>query len=151
MHYAKKTPPLDPWKFFKGKLNAVGIILDPFGRVLKSFEIDIYGEFTNTSGVMRQVFTHKGATVAKRTWSFVRLSEHHFEGCAPDVVGKMRGEWQGNAILMHYKLRIPLFGRERVLEVSDFLYAVNAHTVQNIAVFRKWGFPVARLYISFRK
>lgn len=151
VHYAKRTPSLDPWKFFKGKLNAVGIILDPFGRVLQSFEIDVYGEFTKASGVMRQNFMHADVIVAKRTWTFARVSTHHFEGCAPDVIGKMRGEWRGNAIAMHYKLRIPLFGRERVVDVEDFLYAVNAHTVQNIAVFRKWGIPIARLYINFRK
>ncbi|MGN6669934.1 MAG: DUF3833 family protein [Candidatus Nucleicultricaceae bacterium] len=149
--YKHKNPKLDPWKFFKGKLHAVGMIQDPFGRVLQSFDIDVFGEFTRTSGVMKQTFTSGGAPIAKRTWNFVKISDHRFEGCAPDVVGKARGEWQGNAIHMTYRIRIPLFGRERIVDVDDFLYAVNAEQVLNTAVFKKWGIPVARLYISFQK
>lgn len=149
--YKNKSPKLDPWKFFKGKLHAVGMIQDPFGRVIQSFDVDIWGEFTRTSGMMKQTFTSGGVMVAKRTWNFVKTSEHHFEGCAPDVVGKANGEYQGNAIHMTYRIRIPLFGRERIVDVDDFLYAINPNQVLNTAVFKKWGIPVARLYISFQK
>ena len=161
--YAQEQPALVLSDFLKGHLRAQGLFRDRGGEVVRRFEVDMQAKWDGEPGAERGVldehFTyldhlHRG-DVQRRVWHLKRVADAlgvtRYEGEADDVVGVAQGELAGNTLHWHYRLKLPVDGREIEVEMDDWMYLMTPRLMLNQAVMSKWGFKLGEVQIVFEK
>lgn len=136
-------------EFFDGELGAHGVILGRGGRVRRSFNAIMRGEWHEDEGVLKGVLTEEfvfdDGELLKRRWEFIRVGEGRFEGTASDVEGLATLEISGNALRMDYALMVPVRDRSLTVQVEDWLWRMEPDIVVNKSTMRKWGFRIGEI------
>jgi len=149
--YKDEKPQLSIEKFFSGDLEAIGIVSDRSGRVLKRFVCAMKGSWDGAELILDEDFTWSDNTRQKRTWRLKRLSPGKFIGTAGDVVGEAEVEVAGNAMHLVYTLEVPKDGSTTQLHVDDWLYLVTDTVMINHSKLTKFGFDAAEVVLTIRK
>lgn len=136
-------------EFFNGELGAHGVILSRGGKVRRSFNAVMRGEWREENGVLKGVLTEDfvfdDGEVLQRRWELTRVGEGRFEGTAADVEGTAMLETSGNALRMDYALMVPMRGKSLIVQVEDWLWRMEPDVVVNKSTMRKWGFRVGEI------
>ncbi|SIN74771.1 DUF3833 family protein [Halodesulfovibrio marinisediminis] len=136
-------------KFFTGELKAHGVILGFGGKVKRSFNAVMHGEWREEEGVLKGVLTEKfifdDGEKLERRWDFTSVGDGRFEGTASDVEGTAKLETSGNALRMDYALLVPVSGRTISVQVEDWLWLMTPDILVNKSTMRKWGFKVGEI------
>jgi len=137
-------------EFFSGKLSAHGVILDRKGKVRRSFNAIMCGEWHKEEGMLKGVlteeFTFNDGEVLQRRWEMKRVAAGRYEGTAADVEGIAVLETSGNALRMDYALVVPTGkGRTITVQVEDWLWRMEPNVVVNKSTMRKWGLRVGEI------
>ncbi len=138
-------------EFFAGRTRAHGLVEDRFGRVRRTFVVEIEGREDGDVFVLEESFRFDDGEVSSRTWRVRRTGPHAYEGTAADVVGVARGDASGNTLRWAYRLRLPIGGREVVVGFDDRMYLGADGTMLNIARMHKWGVTLGRVTIAFSR
>ena len=150
--YQNNTPTLTIQNYFNGPLKAQGMLQNWNGKQTRRFDITMTGEWKNEKeGQLHESFVFDDGEKQTRDWTLTMIDAHHFVASAHDVVGQARGEQYGNTIHMQYSLRVKVNGKDRDINIDDWLYAMNDKVVINKSTLKKFGLTVGQLTIAFNK
>ncbi|NBX52292.1 MAG: DUF3833 domain-containing protein [Proteobacteria bacterium] len=149
--YALNSPKMDIRNYFRGNLEAFGILQDRSGKVIKTFTVKMKGSWQGNDGKLEEDFVFSDGKTDHRVWELKVADDHNFIGKAGDVVGEARGEQYGNAMRMNYVLTIPVDNRKINVKINDWMYLIDNDSLVNVSELKKFGFRVATLTIGFKK
>ena len=149
--FTGKGPQFDLRKHLNGPILCEGVIYGPTGRVASRFVADMEARWDGNRGVMTERFHYDGGAVQNREWTLLLNNDGTIKATAPDVVGEGRGQAEGPAVLMEYRIRMDQGAGGHVLDVTDWMYLTENGTIMNRSQFRKFGVKVAELVATMRK
>jgi len=149
--YANSSPAFDVESYFKGQLQAHGIVLDRGGKVTRRFTVEMLGTWKGRQGKLQEWFVFDDGEKTTRTWQITKLREGYYIGTAGDVVGRAIGESGGFALHWDYQLVLPFDGKEVQVTFDDWLYQVDTNVVINRSYITKWGFRVGEVILVITK
>lgn len=149
--YANTSPRFDVESYFKGPLQAQGIVLDRGGKVTRRFTVEMFGTWQGTRGKLEEWFIFDDGEKTTRTWRITKLSDGRYSGTAGDVVGTADGESGGFALHWDYQLDLPYDGKLVRVTFDDWLYQVDTNVVINRSFITKWGFRVGEVILVITK
>lgn len=148
--YANQTPKFDLKQYFNGKVDAVGMVQDRSGKVIKRFSVLLDCKWDGNNGTLNEYFEYSDGTKQTRVWHIVKDGDHYV-GTAADVVGKALGEASGNALHWSYTLALPVDDSVYNIQFNDWMFQMDDKTMLNRAVMSKFGFKVGEIFLSFHK
>jgi len=149
--FAGKGPAFDPRTHLSGPILCEGVVFGPMGRVSSRFVADMVGEWTGTTGVLKERFRYDTGMVQDRQWTLRLDEDGAIAAEAPDVVGAGVGRVAGPAVEMRYRIRLAPEAGGHVLDVVDWMYLMENGTILNRSQFRKFGIKVAELVATMRR
>lgn len=146
--YRDNRPAFVLEEFFDGHLTAHGVLKNRGGTVTRHFNATIDASW-DEEGVGRLVerFEFDDGEVQHRTWTLTPDGEGRYQGTAEDVIGTGELRVSGNALRLDYVLEIDYRGRKLNLNVEDWMWRIDEHTVLNESTLRKWGFRVGSIQL----
>ena len=138
--------------FFEGQTRAWGFFEDPFGRVKRSFTADITGHWEDGTFFLSEHFHFSDGSTDERTWQlrFDAVSSE-FSAVCGDSIGEGRGYHVPGGCYLTYRVALDIGQRKVPVRFSDLFHLVDSETLLNRAKVSKWGLPVGRLSIAFRR
>lgn len=125
---------------FAGRARGWGIFEDRFGRLKRSFRIDIAGRYSGSELVIDEAFVYGDGARENRTWHVVSLGGGRFRGTCPDCVGEAIGEVDAAGVIrMRYAFRLAMKARSLVVDFDDRIYRIDGGRAINRATVTKWG------------
>ncbi|MBA8736126.1 DUF3833 domain-containing protein [Chromobacterium violaceum] len=149
--YAANRPLLDPGRFFLGKTEAWGMFQDRQGRVAKRFTVDMDGERQGDDLVLTERFHYSDGSRQQRVWRLKPTGDGRWRGLAKDVVGEAVGETAGNALRWRYTLKLPVDGKQYLVQFDDWMFLQDERSLLNRATMSKFGFRLGEVTLFFRK
>jgi len=149
--YKNNSPKFDVRKYFNGNLEAYGILQNWQGKVIRTFTVKMQGSWQENNGILQEDFLFNDGEKQQRTWQLTMQDDHHFTATASDVVQTAQGKQYGNAVKMDYVLAIPMGNKTYNFTIKDWLFLVDENSLVNVSTITKFGIPVAKLSIGFKK
>lgn len=149
-HYRDSSPNFKLEAFFNGPLRAYGMVQDYSEQVTRRFIVNMIARWEGNEGILEEDFIYADGEKQRRVWYLNKLSEHHYQGRADDVVGIAEGHVEGFALNWNYTLQVPIDGEIMEFQLDDWMYLVDENHLLNRATMKKFGLPVAEitLYIE---
>lgn len=149
--YRGRSPALVPDQFFRGSLEARGVVKDFSGEVIRTFDADIEASWSDDgTGTLDEVFRFDDGEVDTRVWTLTPEAGG-YRAHAGDVVEPGFMTWRGNAIHMNYVLRVPYGDGTIDVRMDDWMYLVTPDTLINETAMSKWGIPVGEVVLVIRR
>lgn len=145
------TPRFEITSFLEGRTTAMGVFEDRFGTLRRRFWVEIMGRWQDGVFLLEETFTYDTGDSEARTWRVVPQPEGRFTATCLDCVGEAQGECTGDSILMRYRFRLKLSGRELVVSFHDRIYRMGDDIAVNRATMSKWGVRLGELCLFFRR
>lgn len=151
--YQNTTPELVIEDYFHGKTTARGVFQDRFGKVRRTFFVDIKGTWDEETQTLKLVedFLYNDGQTEQRIWTIKKTGKDTYTGMADGVIGEASGESQGQAFNFKYKFALPVDGSIWNVTFDDWMYLLDQKTLFNKATIRRYGIRLGDVYISFRK
>lgn len=149
--YAQERPRLDLREYLDGPLTAHGVFTDRSGKVLRRFTVQMTGRWQGDQGTLDEHFTYSDGSTQRRVWHLTHLGDGRYRGTADDVVGEALGQSAGNAFRWVYTLALPVDGRVWQVELDDWMYRIDEHTVINRSAMRKFGIHLGDVTLAFTR
>lgn len=148
--YHDSLPLLRPSQFFRGNLEAHGMIQNRSGQVIRRFHARLIGQWQENKGELNEVFSFDDGETQTRQWLLVENGQS-LTGTAEDVSGEAVGCFSGAALHWRYTLVINIKGKDVRISLDDRMYLIDDHCLINRTVMRKFGLKVGEVTISIRK
>lgn len=145
------APALDLARWFAGRTAAAGLFEDRFGRLKRTFVVDVTGSPTGDGITLEEDFRYDDGQVERRVWRIATLPDGRFTGTAADVLGHAEGHVEGRVARMFYTLMVPVGGRRIAMRFDDRMALMPDGTLLASARVSKFGLVVGHVFISFRK
>ncbi len=150
--YGDRKTKVDLRNFFKGDIEGWGAVFDYKGQQTRSFSVKIIGTWqTPDKGVLQEWFEFDDGEKTERIWDIVFSNEQLFIGKAKDVIGDADGTQNGNAVNLHYTLRIPYKDSTLDLNMDDWMYLIEENLILNRTTMKKFGFKVGEIVLFMKK
>ena len=149
--YANETPKLNLRDFFSGKIQALGIVQNRSGKVIKRFEADISASWVGNVGTLDEKFQYSDNTKSTRVWKLTETSPNKYVATAHDVFDQAKGEVAGNAFFLDYYLDLPVGDSSYKIHFKDWMYLVDNKTILARTYMTKWGFNVGEITLVMTK
>jgi hypothetical protein len=151
-NYSNNSPKLDIRQYLNGKIKAWGILEDRSGKITRRFTVEMTGTWNGNEGTLEEFFVFDDGKKDQRTWKIKFDDNNNFTATAGDVVGKAKGEQQGNAMQMNYVLDLKLDnGKNYEVKLDDWMYLIDEKTLINKSTIKKFGITFGKLTIFFQK
>ena len=151
-HYAREKPELELSSFFNGTIDAWGIFQKRDGAVARRFHVVIEASWRSPQeGVLDERFTYSDGETQRRVWTLKRQSDGTWQGTADDVVGVATGKVAGNALRWTYIMRLPVDGKEYLVDFDDWMWQLDDSSMMNRSVMSKFGIDLGEVTLFFKK
>ncbi len=151
-HYAREKPELELSSFFNGTIDAWGIFQKRDGAVARRFHVVIEASWKSPQeGVLDERFTYSDGETQRRVWTLKRQSDGTWQGTADDVVGVATGKVAGNALRWTYVMRLPVDGKEYLVDFDDWMWQLDDSSMMNRSVMSKFGIDLGEVTLFFKK
>ena len=151
-HYAQEKPALEMSSFFNGTIDAWGMFQKRSGEVARRFHVEIQAKWTSPEeGTLDEHFTYSDGEKQRRVWTLKRQPDGTWQGTADDVVGVATGRIAGNALRWTYVLRLPVDGKEYLVNFDDWMWQMDDQSMMNRSTMSKFGFDLGEVTLFFRK
>ncbi len=151
-HYAQEKPVLEMSSFFNGTIDAWGMFQKRSGEVARRFHVEIQANWSSPDeGTLDEHFTYSDGEKQRRVWTLKRQSDGTWQGTADDVVGVATGRIAGNALRWTYVLRLPVDGKEYLVNFDDWMWQMDDQSMMNRSTMSKFGFDLGEVTLFFRK
>jgi hypothetical protein len=147
----KDAPDLKIEEYFLGPTKAYGIVEDRWGKLRKSFTVDMNGYYEGEQFILDEHFAYSDGTTEHRLWRITKLDDLSYTGVAEGVIGKAVGKRFGNVLNWQYDLTIQVGERPVTVHFDDWMYQMNDRVLLNRARFSKFGFEVGSVTLAFEK
>lgn len=149
--YEDKPPYLKIEEYFKGPVQAWGIVQDRTGKVVRRFDVDMIGRVDGDNIILEEDFHYYDGKKERRVWRIERTAEGRYRGQAADVIGTAEGKTHGSQLKWAYQMEVPVDGERYVFTFDDWMYLMNDGVVINRAAMKKLNITVAEITIMFKK
>ena len=149
--YRNGEPRFDIRRELRGDILCEGVIYGPLGRVASRFVADMKATWDGPNCVMSERFRYDSGRTQDREWQLALGNDGAIKARADDLIGTGRGQQDGSAVLLRYKIRLPRESGGHVLSVTDWMYLTPNGTIINRSQFRKFGIKVAELVSTMRR
>lgn len=151
--FAGSKTNLQPDDYFLGHTRSWGVTENRAGEPISHFTTDSFGKRETGGNVqIEQTFHYQGGRTQQRTWNVHRLNEHEFEATANDVVGKARGEAQGNVFRWEYTIALKPGNPFSRVRLRQWMYLPEGtDTMFTRVEVRKFGIIVQQITESFQR
>jgi hypothetical protein len=151
-HYAREKPELELSSFFNGTIDAWGIFQKRDGAVARRFHVVIEASWKSPQeGVLDERFTYSDGETQRRVWTLKRQPDGTWQGTADDVVGVATGKVAGNALRWTYVMRLPVDGKEYLVDFDDWMWQLDDSSMMNRSVMSKFGVDLGEVTLFFKK
>ena len=153
--YAQNRPEFIPEQFFNGELSAQGLVKNRSGKVIRYFTASIKAYWQDGQGTLEEKFIFNDGEHQSRTWTLVPTEDKQgikrYIARAGDVIGDGQAQIAGNSMHLNYQLQISYNKKPLILNVDDWMWLVDEHTVINESRLSKWGFTLGSIQLSIRR
>lgn len=151
--YKDQQPRLLIEDYFDGKTKAHGVFQDRFGKVRRTFTVDIDGVYNEDlqTLTLTEDFVYNDGETEQRIWTIKKTGEDTYSGTADKVVGEATGKSAGNAFNFKYKFDLPVEGDIWRVSFDDWMYLQDNGVLFNKATIRRFGIRLGDVYIFFEK
>ena len=138
-------------EYFLGTTTAYGIFEDRFGKVRRSFKVDITGVVENGVLTLDERFVYDDGERDTRVWSIEILGDGEYRGTAGDVPGYATGTVTGNAFNWKYKVDLKVGDSTWNVGFDDWMYLLDDDMLINRAYVSRFGIRIGEVTIAFQK
>jgi hypothetical protein len=158
--YSTQQPKFNVETFFNGSLTAHGIVKNRSGEVIRHFNAELEGSWSNGEGLLKERFVFNDGEIQFRDWTLIPENStikqstkqiNSYIGRAGDVVGDGDVTVSGNAMFIRYTLTIPYGDSTIDIDVDDRMYLVSDKVLINESALTKWGFGVGEIVLTIIK
>ena len=151
--YKSTTPMLNIENYFDGQTKAHGVFQDRFGKVRRTFTVDIVGKWDATKNtlLLTEDFIYNDGEKEQRIWTIVKNKDGSYSGTAKNVVGDAIGHASGNAFNFKYTFDLAVEDSIWRVKFDDWMYLLDDKTLFNKAVITRYGIRLGDVYIYFTK
>ncbi|WP_286239135.1 DUF3833 family protein [Neptuniibacter halophilus] len=146
-----QTQALDLFTYFSGQTRAYGLFEDRFGRIRRSFTVDIQGRVEGPELVLEEHFLYDDGNKELRVWRIRQQGEGIYRGRAEGVVGEASGLIRENHLRWHYRFDLPLGQHKLRVKFDDQMLLMPDQILLNRARVSKWGLTLGQVTLSFCK
>nr|WP_176853105.1 DUF3833 family protein [Donghicola mangrovi] len=133
-----------------GPMLCEGVIYGPTGRVASRFCAQMEGAWDGNKGTLREFFRYDSGSTQDREWRLEVAGDGSIRAEADDLVGTGLGQQRGDAVRLHYRIRLMPDAGGHVLDVTDWMYLAPNGVIVNRSQFRKFGIKVGELVATMR-
>ncbi|MEO6034685.1 MAG: DUF3833 family protein [Verrucomicrobiota bacterium] len=153
LDFADASTTFEPDTYFTGRVLSWGVTENRAGKPKTRFTTESIGKRDASGDVMiEQTFHYDGGRTQLRTWHVHRLDAHHYEAKANDVVGKARGEAQGNAFRWEYTIALKPGNPLANVRMQQWMFLPEGtDTMFTRVIVKKFGFRIAQVSESFHR
>lgn len=138
--------------FFLGRLHALGVVFDRFGRERRRFKALMNGRIENGSLVLTEEFTYDDGATESRIWRIRPLGQGRYAGEANGVHGTAMGEVRGRNFRWTYDFDLDVGGgRIWRVRLDDAMFIQDDLQMLNRLTIRKWGLTLGEVLITIRR
>ena len=137
--------------YFLGRTTAYGVFEDRFGKIRRTFKVDIFGDVDNDQLTLTEDFLYNDGEHDQRVWVVDILGNGSYRGTAGDVPGYARGKTSENAFNWKYKVNLPVNGKIWKVGFDDWMYLLEDDVLINRAYVTRYGIRIGEVTISFHK
>ena len=155
--YRDQQPALNIEAFFNGSLTAHGIVKNRSGEVIRHFNAELEGSWSEGKGLLKERFVFNDGEIQFRNWELIPHTQDSnqetssYIGRAGDVVGDGDVTVSGNAMFIRYTLTIPYGDSTIDIDVDDRMYLVSNNVLINESALTKWVFDVGEIVLTIIK
>lgn len=149
--YAERTPTLVLEDYFLGETTAYGIFEDRFGKLRRTFKVDITGTIEDNQLTLDERFVYDDGERQTRIWVIDILGNGQYRGTAGDVPDVATGEVSGNAFNWKYKVDLKVGDSTWNVGFDDWMYLLEDGVLMNRAYVTRWGIRIGEVTIAFQK
>lgn len=146
-----RSPELRLERYFAGHTRAIGLFEDRFGRVRRTFTVDIHGTWDGSTLTLDEHFVYDDGDRQQRVWRLTRTADRTWEGRAEDVVGVAAGREAGNAFRFGYRLNLKVGDSTWEVRFDDWMFRIDEDMVLNTARVYRWGIWIGTVQLAFRR
>ena len=146
-----KMHTFDLAEFFDGTTKGTGFIQDRSGAIIRTFNLEVIGQFSNSKGSLKETFFWNDGEIEHRTWNLEKTSETEWIGTAHDVVGKATGIISEDKLRWSYTLTLNVSDRKINFKFDDQMWISETGVLVNHAKFTKFGIHLGDVVVSFSK
>ncbi|MEM9738441.1 MAG: DUF3833 domain-containing protein [Pseudomonadota bacterium] len=138
-------------EYFEGETSAYGIFEDRFGKVRRTFKVDIEGTVESGVLTLNERFVYDDGERDTRIWTIEILGDGKYRGTAGDVPGYATGEVAGNAFNWKYKVDLKVGDSTWNVGFDDWMYLLEDGVLMNRAYVTRYGIEIGQVTIAFQK
>lgn len=138
-------------EYFLGETTAYGVFEDRFGKVRRSFKVDITGTVENGVLTLDERFVYNDGERETRIWEIDILGDGMYRGTAGDVPGYAQGVVVGNAFNWKYKVDLKVGDSTWNVGFDDWMYLLEDNVLINRAYVTRFGIRIGEVTIAFQK
>ena len=146
-----KDIPFELLEYFDGETTALGLVVDRFGNLQRTFKVKLTGKRDNTKLLLKEYFTYNDGEKEYREWVITKTETGSYEGISKDTIGFARGKKVGNTMRMVYDTTISIGENDIRVSFDDRFIKTDKKVVINRAEILKWGIKIADVTIFFSK
>ncbi|MEM9938778.1 MAG: DUF3833 domain-containing protein [Pseudomonadota bacterium] len=137
--------------YFDGKTTAYGVFEDRFGKVRRTFKVDITGTIEDDVLTLDERFIYNDGERETRVWVIDILGNGQYRGTAGDVPDYAVGEVSGNAFNWKYKVDLKVGDSTWNVGFDDWMYLLEDDVLINRAYVTRFGIRIGEVTIAFQK
>ncbi|MEO1553425.1 MAG: DUF3833 domain-containing protein [Pseudomonadota bacterium] len=137
--------------YFLGETTAYGVFEDRFGKVRRSFKVDITGTVADGVLTLDERFFYDDGEQDIRVWSIEILGKGRYRGTAGDVPGYAQGNVIGNVFNRKYKVDLKVGESTWNVGFDDWMYLLDDNVLLNRAYVTRFGIRIGEVTIAFQK
>ena len=136
--------------YFTGRTEAVGSF-SAINGMKRKFTVDLTGKWDGKTLTLREDFVFDDGTKDRKTWRFVKSSPTTYLGTREDVIDETNVTLNGAVARFNYLVYLSPETQGNKVRFWDKMVLRKDGTVLNTALVTKFGFPVAKTTVEFRK
>ena len=136
--------------YFAGRTEAVGSF-SAINGVRRNFTVDLTGKWDGRTLTLREDFVFDDGTRDRKTWRFIKTGPTSYSGTREDVIGETKVTLNGSVARFNYLVYLDSARQANKVRFYDKMVLRADGTVLNTALVTKFGLPVAKTTVEFRK
>ncbi|MGB8818362.1 MAG: DUF3833 family protein [Rhizobiaceae bacterium] len=138
-------------RFFTGKSVADGKFAAING-VKRDFKVKLTGHWNGRKLTLVEDFVYSDGVKNRKTWRMTKTGEGRYTGTREDVIGTATVTVKGQTAKFAYNVDIDEGPGRNIVRFYDTLkFAPDNKTMKNTALVTKYGLPVAKVRVDFRR
>lgn len=136
--------------YFRGTTYADGRF-SAINGVRRDFKVVLTGKWNGRTLTLVEDFAYADGERDRKTWRFTKTAEGRYTGTREDVVGDTTVRVFGNTARFSYSVYLDGANKKNRVRFFDRMTLRPDGTVLNNALITKFGLPVGRTRVEFRR